>query len=475
MKSADIARAACALAFAAAAAGAQAGATITIINANEPGEGFNDATPVAPVGGNNGTTLGQQRLNAFNHAASVWAASLDSPVEIRIQARFIPLSCTADSAVLGAAGTADIFAEFANAPRPTSWYPSALASKLAGTDLPGAGNPHIVAHLNSRLGLAPDCMPGSGFYLGLDNNHGNQVDLVAVLLHEMAHGLGFQTFTSGQSGQLVDNRPSVWDHYLADTRTGKVWAEMTNDERMKSAIAGEALAWLGPNVTAAVPAVLSGRPNMAIAGPAAQDAAGNYKVGDASFGTPLSSSAVSGQLMPVVDQADGKGGLACDRLSANNARAVAGNIALVDRGGCPFVAKAANVQAAGAIGMVVADNEPGEVTGLGGSDPAISIPAVRITQADGMKLKARLASRSRTQSGVVASLGLDPAHRAGADGAGRMTMYAPSEFQPGSSVSHFSTDARQNQLMEPAINGDLSHAVNLPKDMTLELLKDIGW
>jgi hypothetical protein len=44
-------------------------ATIVINNIDGPGEGFNDPTPAAPVGGNTGTTLGQQRLIAFTFAA----------------------------------------------------------------------------------------------------------------------------------------------------------------------------------------------------------------------------------------------------------------------------------------------------------------------------------------------------------------------------------------------------------------------
>jgi hypothetical protein len=32
-----------------------------------------------------------------------------------------------------------------------------------------------------------------------------------------------------------------------------------------------------------------------------------------------------------------------------------------------------------------------------------------------------------------------------------------------------------NQLMEPAINGDLTHEVIPPYDLTFKLLKDIGW
>ncbi|HWJ54583.1 MAG TPA: hypothetical protein VNR90_00180, partial [Vicinamibacterales bacterium] len=53
-------------------------AQFVIVNINLPGEGFNDPTPVAPVGGNTGTTLGAQRLIAFTYAASLWSARLDS-------------------------------------------------------------------------------------------------------------------------------------------------------------------------------------------------------------------------------------------------------------------------------------------------------------------------------------------------------------------------------------------------------------
>src|SRR2546423_7322800 len=76
-------------------------ATITILNADPPGIGFNDSTPVAPVGGNSGTTRGQQRLNAFQTAADKWGSNLSSAVTIRIHAVWTALTCTANSAVLG--------------------------------------------------------------------------------------------------------------------------------------------------------------------------------------------------------------------------------------------------------------------------------------------------------------------------------------------------------------------------------------
>ena len=214
--------------------------------------------------------------------------------------------------------------------------------------------------------------------------------------------------------------------------------------------------------------------NLAVSGNAAGAAARSYQVGDASFGPPLGTTPVTGQLMPVVDQS-GDSGLACTPLSPVNALAVRGNIALVDRGTCPFVTKARVVQAAGAIGMIVADNVDADVTGMSGSDPLVTIPSVRIAQADGAALRVALQGRSRTGSGVTASLGVDTARLAGADARRRILMYTPTFYSPGSTVSHYTTEAKPNLLMEPAINADLTQSVRPPRDLTLLLLQDIGW
>lgn len=449
-------------------------ATIVIVNQNAPGIGFNDPTPLAPGGGNAGTTLGEQRLNAFQHAANIWGATLQSEVPIRIGAAFIPLSCNASGAVLGSAGANEIWSDFPNAPRPATWYPTALASKLAGSDLSQPTEPHIIARFNSRLGLFADCVPGLTFYLGLDNRAGNQIDLVTTLLHEFAHGLGFQTFTSNTSGAQILGLPSIWDHFLIDNRNERLWVHMSDAERAASSATWRGLSWNGPQVTAAVPGVLAPQAVLDISGSQAGEALGKYALGTASFGPALGKAMVRGHLMPVVDQSDGTG-LACTALDARNQIAVRNNIALVERGGCEFVLKARHLQAAGARAMLVADNEAGEVADLPGSGDDIVIPSARVTLQDAARLKAALAKRSRTRSSVWAQLGIDQTALAGTDAQRRILMYTPAVVAPGSSVSHYTTEARPNQLMEPAINADLSHTVIPPADLTYPLLRDIGW
>ncbi|MGJ5817991.1 PA domain-containing protein [Paludibaculum fermentans] len=450
-----------------------AAATIIIVNYDYAGEGFNDPTPVLPVGGNAGTTLGQQRLIAFQAAANKWGATLTSSVTITVGAYWDSLSCNDGGAVLGSAGATEVYADFPGAILAGHLYGKALTNKLYGAEA-HPGVPDIAAAFNINLGK-PGCLTGTFFYLGLDGNHGTDVDLVTVLQHEFAHGLGFQTFTSGSTGAQYAGYPTVTDAFLMNSATSKIWNTMTNAERAASALTGNKLVWTGPNVTAGVPNVLQiGSPSLRVNAPAS--VAGNYLVGTAAFGPALSAAGVTAEIMPVVDQADGKTGLACAALSAANALAVKGKFALVDRGTCGFTAKAAIVQAAGAVGVIIADNAAGTPPpGLGGTDASITIPAVRITLADGITLKAALAKRSRTHSGVFAFLGLDLTLRSGADNLNHALMYAPNPFQSGSSVSHFDVSAFPNLLMEPAINGDLTHEVTVPNDLTFAFLKDIGW
>lgn len=431
------------------------GARITIVNVNAPLVGFNDPTPATPVGGNSGTTIGQQRLNAFQAAADIWSHRIDTPVEIRIQASFTALQCDATTAVLGSAGPTQIVSDFPGAEFPGTWYAVALGNKRAGKDLIASAD-DIQANFNSNLGNA-NCLSGVGWYYGLDNAHGSNIDLVTTLLHEFGHGLGFLTFVSLSSGAEAMGRPDVFERRILDTTTGKHWNEMTNAERVTSSLNARRVAWDSPSVNEAASGFLAaGTPLLTVDSPSG--IAGDLPVGTASFGPQPSNPGVSGSLVASTP-AD-----ACSALT--NASAISGNIALVDRGTCTFVVKAKNAQAAGARAVVIVDNVDGSPPdGLGGTDDTITISVVRVTMADGAKLKANLAS------GVSVTLRLNPAQLAGADPSGRVLLFATNPVQLGSSISHFESLAFPNLLMEPNINNDLKHDV----DLTLPALRDMGW
>ncbi len=470
------------LAFALALAPSAFGAaTVSLINIDAPNLGLNDPTPVAPVGGNAGTTLGQQRQNALIRGAQIWADSLTSSITITIRVSFAGLSCTATGGTLAQAGPRRVWS-FNSAPSPIrigAYYPQALANKLANVQIPeslGLSQPDaadLSATFNSNIGQA-NCIAGGGWYYGLDQNQAaNQTNLSLVAVHEFAHGLGFLTTTSGTTGAQLNNIPYAGDFLIFDTTQNKSWPDLTAAERVASAINFRRVVWNGPATTMNSTVLNPGTPLLSVSGVAAGPAAGNYPIGTASFGPPLSAAGVSGDIMPVIES--GALGLACNPLTGANALAVSNNIALVSRGVCSFAVKARNVQAAGARGMILVNNVAGSAPSLGGSDPLVTIPSVGISQADGQALLARLATRSRTRSGVVANLILNLAIRSGADAQGRLLLFTPNPFQGGSSVSHFDTSASPNLIMEPSYSADLKYAVAPPFDLTLPYLLDLGW
>ena len=435
-------------------------ANIVLINFDPDGAGLNDPTPVEPTGLNPGRTLGEQRQVAFYFAAQLWGSVLESDATIFVGASFQPLLCTPTSGVLGSAGTTFVFANFPGAPKAQTWYGSALADALFGADL-NPGFIDINSRFNSSIGTDPNCLGGRGWYYGLDHNvPGADFDFLNVVMHEIGHGLGVQGFSSLSTGALFLGQPGIYSHFTFDNTLLKNWAEMTNAERLASSVNDGKVVWSGPEVFAQTPQVLAPRPVMDINSPAS--IAGTVDVQNASFGPSLTLAGTTGNVV-LADDGTGATADGCEPL----VNSVAGQIALIDRGGCTFTSKVANAQAAGAIAAIVANNVARGPAVMGGSDPTIVIPSVGITLAQGNAIKGELAN------GVNVTLKVDDVLLAGADNAGQVKLYMPTTVAPGSTRSHFDTSASPNLLMEPSINTTLRAATNL--DLTPALLEDEGW
>ncbi|AMY11106.1 PA domain protein [Luteitalea pratensis] len=460
--------------FAVAAPAVAQPARIAVVNVDGPGVGFNDPTPADPVGGNPGTTRGQQALNVFQHAANRWAANLQSKQLIIIVATFTPLTCSPTGAVLGAAGPNWYFANVdpangGQSMEADTWYPVALAEKLTRVDITAdpsidpADAFEIFTLFNSQLGIGT-CLTGNGWYFGLDNNQpANRIDLLAVVMHEFGHGLGVTVgpTNTSTSGARPLGFPSVWEGRMLDLTSGKRWIDMTNAERFASARNTNNLVWAGQQVTNVIPSTLEFQLWLTGISPAIAP----VQPGPSSFGPPIARGV--GLKGYVVSPADGGGTSPQDGCEAFPAGApIPGNIVLVNRGTCTFNVKVKNAQDAGAIGVLIANNVAGPLF-PGGTDLTITIPSLGITQALGTQLRSYA-----TPPLVQASL--DSSSRQGTT-AGFARLFAPNPFQSGSSVSHFDVTLTPSVLMEPNITSDLTTKVKNPFDLTLALLRDIGW
>ena len=127
---------------------------------------------------------------------------------------------------------------------------------------------------------------------------------------------------------------------------------------------------------------------------------GDYASVEAVFTPPLSS---HGPVTAPVVWADPA--TACDPLK--NTAALKGVIALIDRGTCYFVDKIRAVQTAGALGVIMVNNVDGPPIEMGGRGDTsdIKIPAVMISQLDGLVLKGQLAKGLTVTLDAFAAVG----------------------------------------------------------------------
>jgi Zn-dependent metalloprotease len=222
---------------------------------------------------------------------------------------------------------------------------------------------------------------------GVTTNYCNGVTSDDVVAHEWGHA--YTEYTSGliyqwQSGALNESYSDVWGETV-DLVNGEQ-DEGEGDLTAKRPDGGCS------THSPALPVVVINSP---------ASAAKTCQAGSAAFGPQVTAAGITGVIVLAVDVGGTFPGPppapspstsdACTPLV--NGAAIAGKIALVDRGVCGFAIKAKNAQNAGAIGVVVGNNVDA-VAGMGGVDPTITIPSVLI----------RLSDRNR----IVTALGTGP-------------------------------------------------------------------
>ena len=109
----------------------------------------------------------------------------------------------------------------------------------------------------------------------------------------------------------------------------------------------------------------------------------SYDAPVAEFSAPLTADGVTGPLV-VADDGTAPTSDACESV----APVAAGSIVIAARGNCTFAVKAKNINAAGAAGMIVANNAAGSPIVMGGTVHHFDLPAVMVSQDAGTTLKA---------------------------------------------------------------------------------------
>ncbi len=438
------------------AASAQA-APFVIQVSDGAGEGFNDSSPpdaASAAGGNSGSTLGEQRLVAFEYAAEQWASRLDSSVTIVVQASMDALECGGGGAVLGSAGPATFFYDDAS----RRWYSSALANALAGADLtPDAAE--IVAFFNTTVDTN-GCLGSSRWYYGLDGEPpAGDVDFLSVVLHELAHGLGATSLMDYGTGQYLGNNddPDSYSALVFDLERGSRWSELNAAQRAASVTNVRNLVWDGAAVTAAAGSVLAPGAPTVVTDPAVPGFSG--AINETDFGPTALQMSASGELVEVAN-------------SCAVPTDLDGKVVLLRLGSCLGVDE---VETAGAVGVLLdagsSWSPPGDFNL--GLDLDLEIPTLHVSSKDANALANALSTQTITV-GISAS-----SARVGADASGRLLLNATVPVSEGSSIAHWDSFTRRTQnldttnrdlLMEPAglVNG-------LQLDLTVELLLDIGW
>ncbi|MEM0998644.1 MAG: T9SS-dependent M36 family metallopeptidase [Bacteroidota bacterium] len=131
--------------------------------------------------------------------------------------------------------------------------------------------------------------------------------------------------------------------------------------------------------------------------------AGPYSATEATFGPGIPTTPITADVVLVEDNTNPDPNDACDPIT--NAAAINGKIALLNRGNCTFVAKVEAAQTAGAVAVIVINNQPGAPIAMGGASNTITIPSIMISQGDGAAIVGQLNNNQTVNATISNSSG----------------------------------------------------------------------
>jgi hypothetical protein len=172
---------------------------------------------------------------SIQRAIDIWSENFSSKVPVNVN---VAWTKAPNSTILASASAKNIFSNFNGAPDKTLYYPSALANALAGVDL-DIGEPELEINVTT----------GDFWYYGLDGKcPSNKYDLVSVILHEMAHGLGFMSGTYYDPATRVGRflQPTAFDAYV-QLPDGRRLVDLPSPSLEIGAALTSTLLWSGAN------------------------------------------------------------------------------------------------------------------------------------------------------------------------------------------------------------------------------------
>lgn len=147
--------------------------------------------------------------NSFEKAVQIWESIIVSPQKIKIKAEWKSLTGT----TLAQSGATKIYRNFPTAPYRDVWYPAALAEAISGQNL-NATEDEMTITLNKNINWSYDLT---------GNAQQGRFDMTTVVLHEIAHGIGFNSSfgltddaVQGKWGQTLI--PYIFDLFVQNSQ-----------------------------------------------------------------------------------------------------------------------------------------------------------------------------------------------------------------------------------------------------------------